>query len=309
MKNHLTLLFTLLISISNSLAQQKQVAITMDDLPFVMEISLEQTQQNTRKLLSHFQDYDMPVVGFVNEQKLKKSGEIDKRVALLESWLKAGQPLGNHTFSHPDLNTTSLEDYKSDFLKGEIIINQLCNKYNQTNKYFRFPFLHTGPDSLKKAGFAVFLEAQGYQNAPVTIDNEDYIFNKAYVNAYKKKDNKAMQMIAESYLQYVDAMIDYHDELAEQLIGRPIRQIFLCHANQINSDYFNKVADLFKSKGYEFITLEKALQDEVYQEPETYIGKGGFSWLHRWRITKKLPFKGKEPEIPTEIMKLYNANQ
>lgn len=306
MKHHLTLVLILFLITHCLWAQSKQVAITMDDLPFVMEISLEQTQQNTRKLLSHFRAYNMPVVGFVNEQKLMKLNEIDARVALLESWLEAGQPLGNHTFSHPDFNTTSLEDYKADFLKGEIIISQLCNKYNQTQKYFRFPFLHAGPDSLKKAEFEIFLKAQGYENAPVTIDNEDYIFNKAYVNAFKKKDHKTMQMVVKAYLQYVSAMIDYHEELTQQVMGSPIRHIFLCHANQINTDYFDKVADLFKAKGYTFITLEAALQDEVYQEPENYIGKGGFSWLHRWRITKKLPFKIKEPEIPEEIMRLYN---
>lgn len=306
MRNYLTLLFTILISIHCLLSQTKQVAITMDDLPFVMETSLEQAQQSTQQLLNYFQNYNMPVVGFVNEQKLIKLGEIDKRVGLLENWLKAGQLLGNHTFSHIDLNTTSLDDYKIDFLKGKIMLNELWKKYNQTQKYFRFPFLHAGPDSLKKAGFEEFLKAQGYQNAPVTIDNEDYIFNKAYVAAFKSKDNKAMQRIAAAYLQYVSDMIDYHEALTQQIAGHPIRHIFLCHANQINADYFNKVADLFKSKGYEFITLETALQDKIYQEQETYIGKGGFSWLHRWRITKKLPFREKEPEIPKEIMILYN---
>lgn len=306
MKYHLTLLFVFSLITQYSWAQPKQVAITMDDLPFVNEISLQQAQQGTQQLLQHFKSYNIPGVGFVNEQKVIKLNEIDARVTLLENWLKSEQQLGNHTFSHPDFNTTSLEDYKADFLKGEIITQQLNKKYNQVQKYFRFPFLHAGPDSSKKEEFAQFLADQGYQNAPVTIDNEDYIFNKAYQDAYKKEDKKAMQMIAEAYLNYVDAMIDYHETLAQQVIGRPIRHIFLCHANQINADYFNKVAELFKSKGYEFITLEMALQDKVYQEPENYIGKGGFSWLHRWRMTKKLPFQGKEPEIPEEIMQLYN---
>lgn len=306
MKNHLKLLCVFSLITQHSWAQPKQVAITMDDLPFVNEISLQQAQQGTQQLLQHFKKYDMPVLGFVNEHKLIKLNEIDARVALLENWLKTGQQLGNHMFSHPDFNTTPLEDYKTDFLKGEIITQQLNKKYNQTQKYFRFPFLHAGPDSLKKADFAAFLAAQGYENAPVTIDNEDYIFNKVYQAAYKKEDKKAMQMIAAAYLNYVDAMIDYHEELTQQVTGSPIRHIFLCHANQINADYFDKVADLFKAKGYIFITLEAALQDKVYQEPENYIGKGGFSWLHRWRMTKKLPFQGEEPEIPEEIMRLYN---
>jgi hypothetical protein len=61
---------------------------------------------------------------------------------------------------------------------------------------------------------------------------------------------------------------------------------------------------MLKAKGYRFISLEEALKDPVYSQPETYVGPGGFSWIHRWSMTKGMPNKG-EPNEPQWLNKAY----
>jgi len=54
---------------------------------------------------------------------------------------------------------------------------------------------------------------------------------------------------------------------------------------------------MFRRRGYSFVTLDRALADPAYQLPDEYVGRGGFSWIHRWSMTKKM--KGQaEPDPP-----------
>ena len=67
---------------ANSQTPQKpdrQVAITIDDLPAGMADRLPAADITamTAKLLGTLRDQKIPVVGFVNEKKLYKTGEVD----------------------------------------------------------------------------------------------------------------------------------------------------------------------------------------------------------------------------------------
>lgn len=305
MKGLLTVfIFFAFFLVSNANAQN-QIAITIDDLPFVSELSLKHAEESTDKLLAKIKKNNIRAVGFVNEKTVMKLGEIDNRVAMLERWLFNGNQLGNHTFSHPSLNNTSLEDFKTELLKGEVITSVLNSKYRETKKYFRYPFLQTGPDSLKKYGFEKILAEQGYINAPVTIEADDWYFNKVYMDAMKAGNKDLMKSIAEKYLKHNSDYFDYYLKLTQEVVGRPIKHIFLCHANALNADYFDELCKVMTDKGFSFISLEKALTDDIYKHKDTVLTRGGFPWLHRWRITDKKKTNLKEVEIPKDIQALY----
>lgn len=59
---------------------------------------------------------------------------------------------------------------------------------------------------------------------------------------------------------------------------------------------------VMRRRGYKFVSLERALEDPAYAMPETYVGPGGFSWIHRWSMTKGMKPKG-EPDEPEWIRK------
>ena len=276
---------------------QRFIAVTIDDLPVVStRKDLKNRQQITKKLLNHINKAKVPAIGFVNENKLYTNDKRDEaQVDLLRSWLNANLELGNHTFSHLSLHDNSLEKYEAEILKGEIITKELLAAKNLKMRYFRHPYLWTGLSLEIKNDLGEFLSEHNYTIAPVTIDNSDWIFARAYDNAFDKNDKKLMKQIGAAYVPYLEAKTDYWERQSVKLFGREIKQILLIHANFINSDYFDDIAKMLKKRNYKFVTLENALTDEAYKLPDNFVKRNGISWLHRWAIAK-----GKENILPDE---------
>src|SRR6478609_1812368 len=92
----------------------RQVAVTIDDLPAGMADRLPAADITalTTKLLGTLRDQKIPAVGFVNEKKLYKPGEVDERIKALQLWVDGGFELGNHTFSHASLNQVGLKAWE-----------------------------------------------------------------------------------------------------------------------------------------------------------------------------------------------------
>lgn len=307
MKSLLIVLLVLLAAGGTATAQSRTIAVTIDDLPVVSTRSdLKNRREITKKLIGHIRKADVPAIGFVNENKLYKENKPDpEQVALLELWLKAGLELGNHTYSHRSLNAISLKDYQDDLLKGETITSGLLAERNRKIRFFRHPYLQTGRSMEIKAEFSKFLAANGYTIAPITFDNADYIFSRAYDIAFDRKDRKLMKRVGEAYVPYMEAKLDYWERQSIKLFGREISQTMLLHANFINSDYFDDLARMMKKRGYRFISLEDALKDEAYKLPDTYVGAAGISWLHRWARERGKEFiVTDEPFVPKFVLEL-----
>ena len=284
----------------------RTVAITIDDLPVVStRRDIANRRKITKKLLGHIKKANVPAIGFVNENKLYNGDKRDEQqIDLLRMWLSTGLELGNHTYSHRSLNMIPISEYQSDVLKGESITRELLGKRKQTIRYFRHPFLQTGRSLDIKAQFAQFLADHGYTIAPITIDNADYIFSRAYDNAFDKKDKALMKQIGEAYAPYMESKIDYWERQSMKLFGREMAQTLLIHANFINSDYLDDLFAMFRQRGYRFVTLEEALKDDAYRLPDTYVGPAGISWLHRWAREKGREFiVPDEPKVPEFVMK------
>jgi peptidoglycan/xylan/chitin deacetylase (PgdA/CDA1 family) len=284
----------------------RKVAVTIDDLPVVStRRDLKNRREITQKLLAHIEKANVPAIGFVNENKLFDGDKRDEgQIDLLRQWINGGLELGNHTFSHRSLNAISLEEFESDLLKGETITKELLGKKGKTIRYFRHPYLHTGLSMEVKNPFNAFLAKHGYTIAPVTIDNSDYIFSAAYDKAFDAGDKELMKKVGEAYTPYMEAKVDYWERQSKRLFGREIPQTLLIHANFINSDYFDDLAEMFSRRGYKFVTLDEALKDEAYRLPDTFVGQAGISWIHRWALARgRESVLPDEPRVPEFVMK------
>ena len=285
---------------------ERHIAVTIDDLPVVStRRDIKTRREITKKLLEHITKARVPAIGFVNENKLYANGLRDEtQVDLLQQWLDAGLELGNHTYSHRSLNAIELADYQADILAGEKITKELLQGKGRTIRYFRHPYLQTGLSLEVKAGLDEFLRRHGYKIAPVTIDNSDWIFARAYDNAFDNKDKKLMKRIGVAYVIYMDAKMDYWERQSIKLFGREPHQTLLLHANFLNSDYFDDVAVMLRQRGYKFINLDDALKDEAYNLPDTFVKRAGISWLHRWALDKGREYiLPNEPKTPDFVLK------
>ena len=285
---------------------ERTVAVTFDDLPAqTTQRELAVYAEITTRLVATCQRRKIPAIGFVNENKLESDGElIQQRVRLLEQWLDAGLELGNHGYSHLSLYRAPLADFQADVLLGERVTRRLLAARGQKLSYFRHPFLNTGPDLATKTAFEAFLVDHDYRVAPVTIDNSEWIYARAYDHAVDRGDEALKQRLAKSYLDYMDAMFAYYEQQSQALLGYELPQILLLHANRLNAHHFDSLVERIESRGYSFVSLSQALKDPAFDRPDRYTGSSGITWLHRWALTegKKGAFFGTEPEPPAFVI-------
>lgn len=292
----------------------RRVAVTFDDLPIAGSVAKDEVTQRvmTLSLLRALSQLEIPAIGFVNERQLFQDGVINERkVDLLRLWLAAGMTLGNHSFSHPDLNDTPLDEFQVDVLRGEVVTRRLLEERDESLAFFRHPFLHTGTSVEKKEAFEAFLAERGYRVAPVTIDNSEWIFARAYDLAMQAGNPALAQEVGREYVDYMMAMFAFYEDQSHQLFGRNIDHVLLVHANELNSAWFAALAERLVVEGYTFISLPDALKDPAYRSPDTYVGRGGITWLHRWAITRQVDpamFRG-EPETPAHILQLTELQE
>jgi peptidoglycan/xylan/chitin deacetylase (PgdA/CDA1 family) len=271
----------------------RQVAITIDDLPAGSNtLPVAVLTEMTTKLLATLRDQKVPVVGFVNEKKLYHPGEVDQRIQALRMWIDSGFELGNHTFSHSSLNKVGLLAWEDDVVQGESVTRMLLAERKMTLRYFRHPFLDTGRDLLTRRQAEAFLTNRGYHIAPITLDAWDWMFAGVYEDAKKRNDTDLQQKLAQEYLSYSNTMFAYTEELSKKTLGYEPKQILLIHANQLEADHIGELLDLFRKRGYRFITLEDALGDQAYGMPDTYVGEEGTGWIDHWAITQGKPPQG-----------------
>lgn len=289
---------------------RREVAVTFDDLPGVAMLQSQRCnakayEEMNRKLLRSITTHRVPALGLVVEGNLCER-QRDALPDLLGMWLAAGLELGNHSFSHFDLNNTQLARYQADVMRGETITNSLLQKRGKRMKYFRHPFLHAGKDLTTKRAFEKFLTERGYRIAPVTIDNQEWMLAEVYARAKERGDQATADRVAAAYVTYMDEIFDFFEKRSVEVVGYEVKQVLLLHANPLNADHFDELVRMMKERGYAFISLDQALTDPAYRLPDTYAGPRGLSWLHRWALSKGIKMR-EEPREPEFIAKLFRS--
>ncbi len=281
-------LLSLLLIATGALGQGRAVAITFDDLPDLSgdEHSVEQTTAMMQKLIAGVAAQRLPAIGFVNEEKLldEANQKNDPRlVALLDAWLASGFDLGNHTFAHVDLHQVGVPAFEDDIVRGEAVTRMLCDKYHRPLKWFRHPYLDTGRSLSDREQVEAFLAAHGYEIAPVTIDNSEWIYGLAYEKAASALTR---WRVRNAYIRYMAARFAWYETRSQALFNRQIRQVLLLHADTLNADTFPRLVRMIRRRGYRFITIDEALTDPAYRSRDTWIADGGVSWIERWGVTR-----------------------
>lgn len=282
-------------------SQTKKICITVDDLPTVTYGVDSLDQAITSGLLTTFKKYNIPAIGFVVESQLYKNGKLQEgKVDLLKQWINAGMDLGNHTYSHPDYNYTSTLDYFENIKMGERVTKKLLEDEGGKLSYFRHPYLHAGTTKEKADSLDGFLMDHGYKVAPVTIDNDDYLFAKAYHEALLSKNDSLMKRIGEAYIKYQKDKLKYFEGKGVELSGSYLTQTMLIHASLINAHYFGDLAEMYLANGYTFVSMDEAMTDPTYSTPISVYQKRGLSWVFRWAFStgKDASFMDGDVETP-----------
>ncbi len=294
-------------------AASRSIALTFDDVPMTVVGNdhiagpLDITQRLNRDILATLRRHHATAIGFVNEAKLNVQGERDARAAILEEWLANGMLLGNHGYSHVQFSDTTLQNYEEEFVRGDVITAPLMEQHKLTERYFRHPYLDTGDTQAKKEGFDAFLAAHHYLVAPVTIQNEDWMFNAPYTEAQKNHDAAGAKRVRDAYLAHTADMFAAAEDEARSTFGHEIPLISLMHVDLLNADNLDAVLTLIERRGYHFVSLPEALSDSAYNTPDTFYKGDGISWLDRWQPAFGKPVQDKQPQPPAWVQQQYDA--
>jgi peptidoglycan-N-acetylglucosamine deacetylase len=261
-------LLTVAVAISFALSaipgQAQSVAFTIDDGPSLAETPRLSAQQRNAAMLAALAKHKVKAALFVTATfgATKPEGH-----ALARAWGEAGHAIGNHTMTHPDLDSpkVTLAQYQKEVMDCDAIISTMPGY----QKWLRFTFLREGNTPEKRDGMRSFLAQQGYRNAYVSLDTSDWRLEEKLVEVLTKDPKADLAPIKKAYLAHVRQRALAYRALSQQLQGRDIAQVLLLHHNLINALWLDDVIAQFKDMGWTINTPAEALRDPVYAlEPE-----------------------------------------
>ena len=249
-----------------------QISITMDDFNWQNAVYQSAAARN-RSILSTLNAHSIKAALFV----ICRNVENEEGQQLLGEWNNAGHLIGNHTYSHQNLNSPSmkLETYTADIAKGETLLKT----FSRFQKYFRFPMLKEGDTAAKRDGVRTFLSEHGYRVGHVTIDTSDWVITSRLSDRLAKDPSADVKPFRDFYLEHMWDRAQYYDSLARRVLGRPVKHTILMHYNLLNGLVLGDLIEMFKSKGWKFIDASEALADPVFSaKPEVLPAGESIVW-------------------------------
>jgi len=264
-----------------------QMAITFDDLPAHNALPPGETRlEVASKIITALRNvHAPPIYGFINGQLIEQQpGD----AAVLQAWRAAGYPLGNHAWSHMSLNEHRLEEFETDVSRNEALLNEWMK--GEDWHWFRFPFLVEGDTPEKRSAVRSFLRQRGYKVAAVTISFGDYQWNGPYARCKAKGDSAAIASLESSFLEAANESIVFYRALSHTLYGRDIPYVLLMHLGAFDAEMLPKLLSLYRSLGFEFITLPEAEKDQFYLMDTDLSLAPGANMLEKVMAERHLPF-------------------
>lgn len=239
-----------------------RVAVTVDDLPGSRAYpgwpKSRIVETIVRALLAH----RVPVpVGFVNGIY----GEDPDAQQALRSWLEAGLPVGNHSYSHLSANAQDAAAFGADVARNRAWLAQRASPA-QHSSYFRYPFLERGASAEQRAAIRRSLHEQGYRIVNTSLDFADWAFVDAYMRCLARADEFALTRLTSAYLENARAALFWSAETAERVFNRAIPQVLLLHAGAPTAINIGALLTEYEQQGVTWISIEEALTDPAFAE-------------------------------------------
>jgi peptidoglycan/xylan/chitin deacetylase (PgdA/CDA1 family) len=267
-------------------ASAQTVAFTFDDGPRLASTPLLSPQQRNDAILAALARHKAKAALFVT---CGNGANQPAGRALAEAWGTAGHMVGNHTMTHPDLNSdkVSLEQYQQQVLDCDRIIGPMPGYA----KWFRYTFLREGNTPAKRDGMRAFLKEHGYRNAYVSLDTSDWRLDDKLRQVLAADPRADIALIRQAYLDHIRQRALAYRDLSRQLLGRDIPQVILMHHNLASALWLDDVITQFEAMGWKVASAAEAFADPVYElVPERQVpGQSLLMSLARSRGMGKLP--------------------
>ena len=237
------------------------MAITVDDIPEHGALPPGVTRADlSREMVAALKAARVPAYGFVNAGPAERE---PGGMAAVELWAQTF-PVASHTWSHPNLDDLTAEDYQADIARNEPLLERFAK--GRDWRWFRYPFLSEGDDPAKRAAVRAFLAGRNYRIAAVTMDFSDWAYNDPYARCAAKGDKAAIAALEEDWLDAARYSVRASREMARSLYGGDIPYVLLTHLGGFDAHMFPRLLTLYKDMGFRFVTLEQAQNHPHYAQ-------------------------------------------
>lgn len=235
------------------------IALTFDDMPAHGPLPQGGDRLRiARDIIAALQAHHAPAFGFFNGGFATDPSA----PSVLAAWSGAGFPIGNHSWSHGNLDAVAAPAYLADIARNEPVLSAIGR--NSDWHWFRYPFLSEGTDPVRRDAVRDGLLAHGYRIAAVTMSFGDYAWNDAYARCVAKHDEGAIGALKASFLDAARAEALRSRTLAHEAFGRDIPYVLLMHLGAFDARMLPQLLGLYQNMGFGFTTLPQAEADPVY---------------------------------------------
>lgn len=247
-------------------ADAQEMALTFDDLPAHSALPPGETRLGViARLVAGLADAGVPPsMGFLNAAGLEARPE---ERAVLEVWRAAGHPLGNHGWSHANLDEIGADSFEVELVRNEPILAALAGDTDW--RWFRYPFLAEGRDPAVRRSARAALRRHGYRVASVTMDFSDWAFNEPWARCRAEGDAAGVARLEALYLAAADDALVASRTLSNRLYGRDIPYVLLMHVGALDAHMLPRLLAMYQARGVGFVTLETAMADPFYDADRT----------------------------------------
>lgn len=243
------------------LATGPRIALTFDDLPAHGPLPTGTTRRSiARAIVAALRRHGVKRAhGFVTGS----FGADDPMSArVLSAWRAAGYSLGNHSFSHTNLDLVDVVAYTADIIRNEAVIAPLMT--GEDWHWFRYPFLSEGSSPARHAAVRRFLADHGYKVASVTLNFNDWAYSAPYARCVAQGDAAAITVLEQAYLGAAQADFTNTRAHARQQTGRDLPYVLLLHAGAFTAHMLPRLLALYEAGQARFVSLAEAEADPFY---------------------------------------------
>lgn len=270
-----------LLALAPAAIAQKRIALTFDDTPRGVGAFFSK-QERAKRLIAGLRKARVAQAAFfVNPGKVENPAD----AALVDSYVRAGHVIADHSFSHPHLNQLTAADYLADIDKAEAWLKPR----HGYRPWFRFPFLDEGGrDKAKRDAVRAALAARGLTNGYVTAEGSDWNIEQLTVKAKRAAKTIDMAALRDLYVETHVQAADFADGLMIKTIGRSPPHVMLLHETDIAALYVADLVKALRADGWEIVTADTAYADPLKTAaPDVPSAHGTLTELLAWE--KGLP--------------------
>jgi peptidoglycan/xylan/chitin deacetylase (PgdA/CDA1 family) len=203
-----------------------------------------------------------PAMGFINGVQTERE---PASAPALDAWRAAGLELGNHGWSHANLDDLTDAQFAEELARNEPILKAQMGKA----RLALVPLTRSCPKPPRippsARASANCSPTRATRSPPSPMDFSDWAYNGTYVRCMAKGDQPRKSPRSRKRGSPMPPPIaDRYRAMSRTLYGRDIPYVLLMHLGALDARLLPQLIKIYQRKGFRFVTVAEASRDPYY---------------------------------------------